>query len=241
MEVSLLPLLAVTAKEPRPAEPPSPLMSQAYRLGQTTIECKVRVNTGNGVLTELPSIGTVITVHGMTPTPTPTSTPISPTLPPVTITPTSPVDAWLTFTNMTYGFQFKYPPQGQIVDGGNDNFTRINLPFVQGTNLTEKYLEVIVAENADPCQSPLATQSMVETSETVIFHGITFLNKPGRMEPPGISTNGRPTQPSAIMSVSAWTLLFVRQIPVYIPRHRRSMMKRLSRLFLSRWHQPMFG
>jgi hypothetical protein len=101
-------------------------------------------------------------------------------MPSVTLTATSPVDNWLTFTNLSYEFQFKYPPQGQIVDGGSDNFTRINLPFVQGTNLTEKYLEVIVVENADPCQSPLATQSMLETSEMVVVNGISYLKQTGQ-------------------------------------------------------------
>jgi hypothetical protein len=155
---------------------------KGLQAGQTTIDCKVRVNTGNNVLTELPSVGAVITIHetGPTPTPTITSTPLSPTEPSFTQTPTSPVDTWLTFTNTAYGFQFKYPPQGQTVDGGNDNFTRINLPFLPGTNLTEKYLELIVAEDADPCQSPLATQSIVETSETVIINGISFLKQTGQ-------------------------------------------------------------
>jgi hypothetical protein len=155
---------------------------KGLQAGQTTIDCKVRVNTGNNVLTELPSVGAVITIHetGPTPTPTLTSTPLSPTEPSFTQTPTSPVDTWLTFTNTAYGFQFKYPPQGQTVDGGNDNFTRINLPFLPGTNLTEKYLELIVAEDADPCQSPLATQSIVETSETVIINGISFLKQTGQ-------------------------------------------------------------
>jgi hypothetical protein len=150
--------------------------------GQTTVECKVRVNTGDNVLTDLPSIGTVITIHGVALTPTPTITSISvpSTMPSVTLTATSPVDNWLTFTNLSYEFQFKYSPQGQIVDGGSDNFTRINLPFVQGTNLTEKYLEVIVVENADPCQSPLATQSMLETSEMVVVNGISFLKQTGQ-------------------------------------------------------------
>jgi hypothetical protein len=105
---------------------------------------------------------------------------MSPTEPSYTLTPTSPVDTWLTFTNLVYGFQFKYPSQGQIVAGGSDNFTRINLPFVQGTNLTEKYLEVIVTENADLCQSPLAAQSVIETSETVVINGITFLKQTGQ-------------------------------------------------------------
>ena len=148
--------------------------------GQTIVECKVRVNTGDDVLTELPSIGTVITVHGVLPTPTITSTPISPTVPPVSQSPTTPVETWLTFTNATYGYEFKYPSQGQIVEGGNDNFTRINLPFVPGTNLTEKYLEVITVENINPCQSPLATQSMLETSEMVTVNGISYLKQTGQ-------------------------------------------------------------
>jgi murein DD-endopeptidase MepM/ murein hydrolase activator NlpD len=154
--------------------------AQGLQAGQTVIECTVRVNTGNNILTDLPSIGTVLTILGTSPSPTPTSTIESPPSSTATLTPTSPPDTWLTFTNLTYGYQFKYPPQGQIVSGGNDNFTRINLPFVQGTNLTEKYLEVITAENADPCQSPLATQSIPETSETVIMNGISFLKQTGQ-------------------------------------------------------------
>ena len=147
--------------------------------GQTTIECQVRVSTGNNELIELPSIGTTITVHGIAPTPTFTSTP-SPTLPSYTATPTSTANDWLTFTNQTYGFQFQIPPQGSVVGGGDDNFARIDLPFAQGTNLTEKYLEVVVVENVDPCQSPLATQSMPETSENVTINGITFLEQTGQ-------------------------------------------------------------
>ena len=147
--------------------------------GQTIIECKVRVSTGNGQLMELPSIGTVLNVLGDSPTATPSPTA---TMPPSTVTPTptSPIDGWLIFTNLAYGFEFKYPSQGQIVNGGNDNFTRINLPFTSGTNLTEKYLEVIVAESVDPCQSPLATQSMLEKSETVVVNGIQFLKQTGQ-------------------------------------------------------------
>ena len=154
---------------------------KGLQAGQTTVQCKVRVSSGNNELTELPSIGTMITVLGDSPTPTFTPTP-SATLPSstVTATPTSPVDDWLTFTDQTYGFQFKYPPQGSIVAGGDDNFTRIDLPFIQGTNLTEKYLEVVVVENVNPCQSPLATQSMLETSENVTINGISFLKQTGQ-------------------------------------------------------------
>jgi hypothetical protein len=86
---------------------------------------------------------------------------------------------WLTFTNARYGFQFKYPKEGQIADGTTDQFARIDLPFVAGTNLREKYLEVIVSENADPCRSPLASSSILKTSETVVINGITFLKETG--------------------------------------------------------------
>jgi len=84
-----------------------------------------------------------------------------------------------TYQNIKYGFEFKYPHEGQIVDGRTDNFAHINLPRMPGTNLGDKYLEVIVAENANPCQSPLATESILETSETVIINGISFLKQTG--------------------------------------------------------------
>src|SRR5215212_966910 len=113
-----------------------------------------------------------------TPVETATPTPFGAT-PAVTATPTSITSNWLLFTNTKYNFQFKYPPEGQILDGRTDNYVRLNLPFVPGTNLSEKYLEVIAAENANPCQSPLATESILETSETVIINGISFLKQTG--------------------------------------------------------------
>ena len=127
------------------------------QLGQTAIECKVRVSPGNDVLTELPLADGTLTVLA-----------------------SPPPDDWLTFTNSTYGFQFKYPPEGQIADGHTDNLASIDLPFQQGTNLRKKYLEVIVAEDVDPCQSPLATQSMLQTSGTVTINEISFLKQTGQ-------------------------------------------------------------
>jgi hypothetical protein len=62
---------------------------------------------------------------------------------------------WLTYTNSQYGFQFKYPSQAQIVDQSASS-VKMNLPFMAGTNLTEKYLQMSVNENANPCQSPLS-------------------------------------------------------------------------------------
>jgi hypothetical protein len=108
-----------------------------------------------------------------TPTPNGSTTPASPT-------PTIPVAEWLVFTNNTYEFRFLYPPQGQIVSGGTDNSTRINLPFVPGTNLREKYLQMSVNENVNPCQSPLSSISPPGSpTETVVFNGISFLKQVG--------------------------------------------------------------
>jgi len=103
----------------------------------------------------------------------PTITPVPPTLTPIP----QPGD-WLTYNNTAFGFHFKYPPQGQISDE-DFNALRMDLPFTQGTNLREKYLQMRAVEGADPCQSPLATSSMLSTSENVVINGITFLKQTG--------------------------------------------------------------
>jgi hypothetical protein len=103
-----------------------------------------------------------------TPTPTATFTP----------TPTAINGDWLTYVNARYGFQLRYPKESQIT-GQLDNYAKITLPIVPGTNLAEKYLEIYVAENIDPCQSPLATTSMLQSSETVVINGITYLKQTG--------------------------------------------------------------
>ncbi len=161
---------------------------KGLQAGQTVIDCRARVSQGNNVLTEIPFAVDFLSILAGTPTPilTPSFTP-SFTPSPASFTPTvtppvasaTPPTGWLTFINSKYGFQFLYPDQGQLVAGSTDNYARINLPFVQGTNLREKYLEVIVAENANPCQSPLATSSILQTSETVIINGLSFLKQTG--------------------------------------------------------------
>jgi len=103
------------------------------------------------------------------------ATPTGPTPTPIG-TPTLPASDWLTYINPKYGFQFNYPKEGTFGGGMNDNYARIDLPFVQGTNLSAKYLEVIVAENATTCQSPLPTN---QPSETVTINGISFLKQTG--------------------------------------------------------------
>ena len=158
--------------------------------GQSPIECSARVSKGDSVLTQIESLGASLTVGTPpatqtpapveSPTPTFTSTPETSPTPTATSTSTPPASDWLTFTNSTFGFQLKYPPESQIETGGTDTDTIIHLPFAPGTNLGTKYLQMIVAENANPCQSPLATQSMLETSETVVINGISFLKQTGQ-------------------------------------------------------------
>jgi murein DD-endopeptidase MepM/ murein hydrolase activator NlpD len=165
----------------------------ALQAGQTTINCTARVSTGNAALTPLPSSGTVLAILSAdTPAPTFTPTPaFTPTVPPPTATsggstftpaPTqTPIAGWLTFTNSTFGFQFQYPPQGQIQADSNDGDTIIrNLPIIQpGTNLGEKYLEVAAGAPATECKSLFQTQDL---GVTVTINGIDFLKQTG-LEP----------------------------------------------------------
>jgi hypothetical protein len=88
-------------------------------------------------------------------------------------------DQWPTYTNPQYGFEFKYPNGGEVVTGSNANHARINLPFQAGTTLTEKYMNVVVVENANPCRSPLAASSMTQSSENITVNGILFLKEAG--------------------------------------------------------------
>jgi len=108
----------------------------------------------------------------------PTVTPVPPTFTPMppTATSTPSMSDWLTYTNPTYGFEFKYPPQAQITYQQN-NFVHISLPIQPGTNLGEKYLETTITENPSICQSPLS--SVLTSSETVKINGITYFKQTG--------------------------------------------------------------
>ena len=102
-----------------------------------------------------------------------TPTPITPG---PSLTPIPPGSDWLTYSNAAYGFQFKYPPQAQIVDQSASSL-KINLPFMPGTNLREKYLQMSVRENINPCLSPLAMNGLPVPPEAVIINGISFLKQ----------------------------------------------------------------
>jgi hypothetical protein len=60
---------------------------------------------------------------------------------------------WPLYTDLDYGFEFRYPP-GSTVAGPNSGQGRVDLPFAQGTNLSEKYLQVD-ARAQTPCETPL--------------------------------------------------------------------------------------
>jgi len=160
---------------------------KALQAGQAEIGCEARVSKGDNILTPLPTGAAFLMILGLTPTATPgvpTSTPTPaftatvPT-PTVTLAPSAtPIPGWLTFTNSTFGFQFMYPPQGQIQAGSNDGDTIIrNLPIIQpGTNLSEKFLEVAAGAPATECKSLFQTQ---DQGVTVTINGIDFLKQTG--------------------------------------------------------------
>jgi photosystem II stability/assembly factor-like uncharacterized protein len=106
---------------------------------------------------------------GTTPLPTYTPTPSQ----------TPPPGDWLRYANSTYGFEFKYPPQAQILEQTN-NSLKMNLPFTPGTNLVEKYLQMSVNENLNPCRSPLSdTSPPGSPTETIVINGISFFKQVG--------------------------------------------------------------
>jgi len=162
---------------------------KGLQAGESAIGCTARVSKGDNTLTDLPSIGTGLTVVGPTPTPTfpaastptPTAATIESPTPTLTAFPTvptqTPIAGWLTFTNSTFGFQFMYPPDGQIQADSNDSNTRINnLPIVQpGTNLTRKFMDVLVGQNVTECKS----QQVQDPGVTVTINGIPFLKQTG--------------------------------------------------------------
>lgn len=115
-----------------------------------------------------------------TPIPVPTTTPTAAPIPTFTPTPVPTAANWLTYTNIPYGFQFNYPPQGQITSQ-TDQSVRIQLPIVPGANLVEKYLEAVVLVSPAVCKSPLGAgypPDAIQTSQVVV-NGINFLKESG--------------------------------------------------------------
>jgi hypothetical protein len=93
-----------------------------------------------------------------------------------TLTPTASVPAnWQTYTDQAYGFTYRFPSEGQIVSQ-QDHTARISLPVTQGTNLVEKFIDVAVMENTDPCVSQ---NPGVNQSQALMVNGVPFLEESG--------------------------------------------------------------
>jgi hypothetical protein len=88
------------------------------------------------------------------------------------------VTGWKTYRNDEYGFEVQYPEDGEIVESQFRDTTRINLPYILGTTLSEKYL-IIKGEQAaiEECSNPMSTR--VIKTETVYFNGIEFKKEIG--------------------------------------------------------------
>jgi hypothetical protein len=130
--------------------------------------------------------------------PTPTSGTISPTattpvaattaattavattaVPTTAIPPTATTSAASTYQNTKYNFKFTLP-QGASIVSQTDNVGRVSLPIVTpGTNLLEKYIQVHIVENANPCVSP-AVDGVPTSTENVTINGLQFVKTTGQ-------------------------------------------------------------
>ncbi|MFZ6030113.1 MAG: META domain-containing protein [Chloroflexota bacterium] len=89
-------------------------------------------------------------------------------------------DGWQTCHSPQYTFEVQYPPQGTLTAHAA-TLARIDLPFEQGTNLAEKYLEILVSETPITCTSPLAEgYAQGVPVEPVEVNGLTFAKQSGQ-------------------------------------------------------------
>lgn len=82
-----------------------------------------------------------------------------------------------TYVNSKYGFTFTMPANSSLTTF-SDSRARVTLPFIAGTNLTEKYLDVVVTEGLTPCKATSFT-SPATGSSNVTINGTDFLVENG--------------------------------------------------------------
>ena len=130
----------------------------------------VTVDSG-GVITESNEQNNTRTETIMLFTPTP---PV-----PCTATPTpNPTADFNKYFNEKYGFEFKYP-KGSSISNQSDIHARLALPILAtGTNLSEKYVDMSVLENATTCKSP-DVGGEVSASENVTINNVQFFKETG--------------------------------------------------------------
>ena len=121
-----------------------------------------------------------------TSTPTPTSTTAAAATATSTPTPTATATATATsgsagstYQNARYNFKFTLP-MGAVIVSQTDNIGRVALPIIAGgTNLLQKYVQINVVENADPCVSP-AVDGVPTSTENVTINNIPFVKTTGQ-------------------------------------------------------------
>jgi hypothetical protein len=94
-----------------------------------------------------------------------------------TQTPT-PTPAAGVYQNQKYNFKFTLPTGATVVNQ-TDSAGRVNLQFTTGTNLSEKYVQVNVVENVNPCVSP-AVGETTNPPENVTINNIQFVKRTGQ-------------------------------------------------------------
>ena len=123
------------------------------------------------------STSTPISVSTQTSTPVPfeptaTQQP-SPIVPTATFTPV-PANVYL---NSKYGFKFMLPSNTSLAVL-SDNRAHVTLPITSGTNLVEKYLDVVVIDGLSPCHTTSFSTSATSSTNTTI-NGSAFLVETG--------------------------------------------------------------
>ena len=81
------------------------------------------------------------------------------------------------YQDVKYNFKFTLPT-GATIASQTDTNGRVNLPISAGTNLQEKYIQVNVAEGANPCVSP-AVGGTQNPPENVTINNIPFVKLTG--------------------------------------------------------------
>lgn len=117
------------------------------------------------------------TSTGASSSPTPTSTNTAGPTP--TPTATTGTGANL-YQNVKYNFKFTLPA-GASIASQSDNVGRVTLPIVKpGTNLREKYIQIYVEENKNPCASSPAVDGAPSSTENVTYNNIPFVKTTGQ-------------------------------------------------------------
>lgn len=107
-----------------------------------------------------------------------TSTTAVPTITNTVVATISATAAPASYQNSKYKFKFNLPA-GATITSQTDNLGSVSLPLVTaGTNLREKYLQVSVTENQDPCI--VTDMENGGELETVTINGIEFQKQSGQ-------------------------------------------------------------